>query len=182
MSGDQIPLTPLDLHRVAPVVQDLLMAVFCAVCEGTMRPGEHFVLKDQYVVHARCTQGVIKEKAYLERVRHQVAELDLAVSKERQGAERDLKRANEDLARWRDRARAAEDRAKTAEEAHLYWVQRAAIKDEEILRLQEQLAAQRRATLPQPVPVASGEISPPEPVKEAAPDDTATRFRLLEFD
>lgn len=166
------------------------MAVFCAACERDLRPGEEFALRGQYVVHKRCNGLPIKNDAYLETVRHQVAELDLAVSRERRDAEKQIKRVNEDLSRWRDRAREAEDRARTAEEAHLFWVGKAAEKEEEILRLQAELRASRARPLPPPIaastpslPVASGEISPAEPVEEeSTPDDTATRFRLLEFD
>lgn len=187
MSGDQIPLTPMKLHRAARVVQDLVMAVFCAVCEQDLHPGEKFALRGMYVIHRRCQGLPIKNEAYLESVRHQVAELDLAVSRERRDHEQQFKRLNDDVSRWKERALAAESRATTSENAHLYWAARAAGKEEEIQQLQERLRTRIPAPPPvqaqAPLPVASGEISPAEPAEEeSTPDDTATRFRLLEFD
>lgn len=152
------------------------MAVFCAVCDQTMGAGDAFAIRGQYVIHRRCLGGQVRTEAYLEKIRHQVAELDLAVAKERQSHQAEIRDLAEKLRIAKLERTVAEGDAERTRQLLAIERHQTALLEAENIRLQ----LQRQVVSPPALPVASEGIAPAE--KNDTPDDTVQRFRLLEFD
>ena len=169
------------LHRVIPMVQDLRMAVFCAVCERLMTPGDGFSLQGQYVVHRHCAGGTIRTEAYLASVRAQISQLDVAIATERRSMEREIQRLQNEIRDLRlrktiDHGEIA-NLAQQVQQLMLISTNRAAEitrLNNEVLRLQSQGST---------APMLPAEIAPDSEETQTEPEDaTSTRFGLLEFD